>query len=62
MGWGRTKETGLSSDYPMEIKVPIMSNKECKTKKYKPEEITEDMFCAGHDQGKIDACQVGIET
>ena len=38
--------------------VPIMSNEECRTKKYRPREITENMVCAGYDQGKIDACQV----
>ncbi|XP_069943643.1 venom protease isoform X2 [Cherax quadricarinatus] len=56
-GWGRQEESGDPSDVVREVKVPIMSNKECKKKKYKPNEITDNMMCAGYDDGKIDACQ-----
>ncbi|XP_063840093.1 trypsin 3A1-like [Scylla paramamosain] len=56
-GWGRTDESGNSSDVLRYVKVPIMTNTECKTKKYRPREITENMMCAGYDAGKIDACQ-----
>ena len=58
VGWGRTEERGKSSSFPREVRVPIMTNEECKKKKYNPREITDQMFCAGYDQGKIDACQV----
>ena len=58
VGWGRISEKGISSDHPREIKVPIMTNSECKTKQYNPKEISSNMFCAGYDKGKIDACQV----
>ncbi|MCL4147189.1 UNVERIFIED_CONTAM: hypothetical protein GTU68_010597, partial [Idotea baltica] len=61
VGWGRTTERGSSSNFPREIKVPIISNSKCKSQKYKPKEITNNMFCAGYDQGKIDACQVSTK-
>ena len=57
-GWGRMSEKGVSSDVVREVVVPIMSNEECKKTKYKPHEITDNMMCAGYNQGKIDACQV----
>jgi len=56
-GWGRQDENGAPSDVLREVRVPIMSNADCKTKKYKPKEITPNMMCAGYDAGKIDACQ-----
>lgn len=59
-GWGRLSENGRSSDVVREVRVPIMSNSECKTKKYNPSEITDNMMCAGYDAGKIDACQVRL--
>ncbi|CAL4120268.1 unnamed protein product [Meganyctiphanes norvegica] len=57
IGWGRQDENGVPSDVLREVRVPIMSNDECKTKNYKPKEITDNMMCAGFDAGKIDACQ-----
>lgn len=57
-GWGRLSEYGNASDVVREVKVPIMTNDECKTKNYDPKDITENMMCAGYDTGKIDACQV----
>ena len=51
-------EYANASNVLREVKVPIITNAECKTKKYKPHEITENMMCAGYDAGKIDACQV----
>jgi len=51
-------ERGVNSETLRKVTVPIMSNEECKKKKYKPNEITSNMVCAGYDQGKIDACQV----
>ncbi|XP_050693131.1 trypsin II-P29-like [Eriocheir sinensis] len=56
-GWGRTSEYGNASDAVREVTVPIITNEECKTKNYKPNDITDNMICAGHDAGKIDACQ-----
>ncbi|XP_045615427.1 venom protease [Procambarus clarkii] len=56
-GWGRQSESGDPSEVVREVKVPIMTNEECKKKKYKPHEITDNMMCAGYDEGKIDACQ-----
>ncbi|KAG7156333.1 trypsin-1-like [Homarus americanus] len=56
-GWGRLSENGYPSEVVHEVKVPIISNEECKKKKYRPSEITDNMMCAGYDEGKIDACQ-----
>ncbi|XP_071530688.1 venom protease-like [Panulirus ornatus] len=56
-GWGRQSEDGKPSTILREVSVPIMSNAECKTTKYKPQEITSNMMCAGYTEGKIDACQ-----
>ncbi|XP_066977455.1 trypsin-1-like [Macrobrachium rosenbergii] len=56
-GWGRQSEDGESSDVVREVRVPIISNEECRNKKYKPHEIKDSMMCAGYDAGKIDACQ-----
>ncbi|KAK4311205.1 hypothetical protein Pmani_017268 [Petrolisthes manimaculis] len=56
-GWGRLEENGEPAKVLREVRVPIMTNSECKTKKYKPHEITDTMMCAGYDTGKIDACQ-----
>ncbi|KAK7086811.1 Transmembrane protease serine 6, partial [Halocaridina rubra] len=56
-GWGRQSESGEPSDVVRQVRIPIISNEQCKTKKYQPHEITDNMMCAGYDAGKIDACQ-----
>lgn len=37
--------------------VPVMSDEECGKAGYKENRITENMMCAGYEEGKIDACQ-----
>jgi len=58
VGWGKLSEGGLPANVLQEVLVPIISQKQCRHKtSYRQDEITENMFCAGFDQGKIDACQ-----
>ncbi|XP_021937382.1 trypsin-1-like isoform X2 [Zootermopsis nevadensis] len=57
IGWGTTEQYGGSSDVLNEVKVPIMSNKECRMTPYGNKAITENMMCAGFPEGKKDACQ-----
>ncbi|XP_037952666.1 trypsin-1 [Teleopsis dalmanni] len=56
-GWGLTKEGGLTSSVLREVKVPIITNAQCRATSYKSM-IVDTMLCAGlvKDGGK-DACQ-----
>ncbi|XP_066976820.1 trypsin-3-like [Macrobrachium rosenbergii] len=56
LGWGRQSEGGEHSDVVRKIKVPILSNEECKNTKHIPGDIADTMMCAGYDAGKIDSC------
>nr|XP_018896577.1 PREDICTED: trypsin-1-like [Bemisia tabaci] len=56
-GWGVTKQGGQVSDTLQEVKVPIMSNSECKKTKYGEKRITNNMLCAGYPKGEKDSCQ-----
>ncbi|XP_046967303.1 trypsin-1-like [Vanessa cardui] len=55
-GWGTTEEGGSVSNTLQEVRVPIISNAECRKTAYK-QRITENMLCAGEEQGGRDACQ-----
>lgn len=61
-GWGVTKQGGQVSDTLQEVKVPIMSNSECKKTKYGEKRITNNMLCAGYPKGEKDSCQVTQTT
>ncbi|XP_026732150.1 trypsin-like [Trichoplusia ni] len=56
IGWGVTDEGGSVSNTLQEVKVPIVSNTECKERSY-GRRITENMMCAGEPDGGRDACQ-----
>lgn len=56
-GWGVKSQGGVTSPVLQEVKVPIMSNSECKKTKYGSKRITDNMMCAGYPDGKKDACQ-----
>ena len=56
-GWGRMNETGNISPILRQVDVPIYTNQECHKTKYGVAAITENMMCAGYDEGKLDACQ-----
>ncbi|CAH2040763.1 unnamed protein product, partial [Iphiclides podalirius] len=55
-GWGTTEEGGSVSNVLREVTVPIISNDDCRMSNYK-DRITENMLCAGIDEGGKDACQ-----
>lgn len=57
-GWGVTRESGTVSSKLLEVTIPIMSNKECRSTRYSPERITDNMMCAGYVTGGKDSCQV----
>lgn len=56
-GWGRVNETGNISPILRQVDVPIYTNLECHKTKYGAAAITENMMCAGYDEGQLDACQ-----
>ncbi|XP_053594540.1 trypsin-1-like [Microplitis demolitor] len=56
-GWGAIEESGPLSSTLQEVLVPIMSNNECRTTKYPPKRITDNMLCAGYIDGGKDSCQ-----
>jgi len=58
LGWGKLSEGGLPAKLLQEATVPIMTQRKCRHEtKYRTKEITENMICAGYDNGIIDACQ-----
>ncbi|XP_076266743.1 trypsin-1-like [Rhynchophorus ferrugineus] len=56
-GWGRLSEGGDTSDILRKIAVPVWSKQECYNSGYGERKISENMFCAGYAEGRIDACQ-----
>ncbi|XP_075976296.1 trypsin-1-like [Anticarsia gemmatalis] len=56
IGWGVTEQGGFVSNTLQEVKVPIVSNKECRDRSY-GRRVTENMICAGEPEGGRDACQ-----
>ncbi|XP_065367614.1 trypsin-1-like [Calliphora vicina] len=56
-GWGALKVGGPTSDTLQEVQVPIMSQDQCRKSRYGPSRITDNMLCAGYDEGKKDSCQ-----
>nr|CAI5835085.1 unnamed protein product [Callosobruchus analis] len=56
VGWGATKQNGQTATKLQEVKVPIMSNVDCKKTGY-GSRITDNMMCAGYPEGKKDSCQ-----
>lgn len=57
-GWGATKQQGQTSNKLQEVKVPIMSNIDCRKTAYGSKRITDNMLCAGYPEGQKDSCQV----
>ncbi|KAK4882898.1 hypothetical protein RN001_006217 [Aquatica leii] len=56
-GWGRTAEKAEVSTILKKIVVPVWSKKDCYNSGYGEDRLSENMFCAGFEEGKIDACQ-----
>ena len=59
IGWGRVEYNGDLPGRLQEARLRILSQHECRHEtRYLPVEITDNMICAGHKTGLIDACQV----
>lgn len=56
-GWGVQTPGGSTNPVLYEVTVPIMSNADCRKSKYGSRRITDNMLCAGFEEGKKDACQ-----
>ncbi|KAK6627829.1 hypothetical protein RUM44_010308 [Polyplax serrata] len=56
-GWGRVEETRPTSNKLRQVKVPIISNEACRNLGYQATRITDNMICAGFENGGKDACQ-----
>lgn len=54
-GWGALSEGGSQPDVTNFVNVPIISNVSCNASY--PDEITDNMICAGTDAGGVDSCQ-----
>uniref|UniRef100_A0A8D0GXK5 Enteropeptidase n=1 Tax=Sphenodon punctatus TaxID=8508 RepID=A0A8D0GXK5_SPHPU len=55
-GWGRIENQGSVANILQEAEIPLITNKKCQQQM--PEyNITENMMCAGYDEGGIDSCQ-----
>ncbi|XP_053996820.1 trypsin-1-like [Hylaeus anthracinus] len=56
-GWGAVSESGSVSQTLQEVMVPILTNTECRATKYPARRITDNMLCAGYEEGMKDSCQ-----
>lgn len=56
-GWGALSEGGPVSDTLQEVEVPILSQEECRGSNYGISKITDNMICAGFEEGGKDSCQ-----
>nr|XP_028582781.1 enteropeptidase isoform X2 [Podarcis muralis] len=55
-GWGRTTNQGSVASILQEAEVPLITHEKCQ--QLMPEyNITENMICAGYDEGGTDSCQ-----
>ncbi|NXI60948.1 ENTK Enteropeptidase, partial [Anseranas semipalmata] len=55
-GWGATTNEGATSNILQEAEVPLILTEKCQ--QWMPEySITENMICAGYDNGGVDSCQ-----
>lgn len=62
-GWGYTSATsGKASDTLRSVKLPIISAHRCNSSASYSGHITNNMICAGFNNGGKDACQVRLTT
>ncbi|MBU2968557.1 trypsin-like serine protease [Pseudoalteromonas sp. C2R02] len=57
MGWGALEEGGQSPSILQEVKVPYITHEQCNAADWYNGDITEQMICAGYEQGNKDSCQ-----
>jgi hypothetical protein len=59
-GWGYLIDvSGVDSDTLQTVDVPVVYRADC-ANDYSMYDITENMSCAGYDQGGMDACTVSV--
>jgi secreted trypsin-like serine protease len=56
-GWGRTSQGGNTVRRLRTVEVPIVSRSDCNDRVSYDKAITENMICAGRQQGGLDSCQ-----
>jgi secreted trypsin-like serine protease len=56
LGWGRTAYGGTHSDVLRQVTVPVVPQQTCQ-EAYGAGEITDNMLCAGPEEGGKDSCQ-----
>lgn len=55
-GWGTTSENGSLANTLQMVEVPLTTPEKCR-RTYGQSQITDQMICAGTDQGGLDSCQ-----
>lgn len=58
-GWGRTGEKQPVAKSLRSVIVPVWSQDDCARTGYGKKRLTGNMMCAGFQEGRKDACQVG---
>ncbi|XP_017776652.1 PREDICTED: transmembrane protease serine 9-like [Nicrophorus vespilloides] len=56
-GWGRLGEREEVSPVLRKVAVPVWKKNDCYNSGYGEKRLSENMFCAGYPDGKLDACQ-----
>jgi secreted trypsin-like serine protease len=56
-GWGTTRFGGIRTRDLQEVSVPFVSRQRCNRKASYDGRITDNMLCAGKDEGGADSCQ-----
>lgn len=57
LGLGRLSSGGNSPEFLHNVTVPTVSNEQCNEPDYYNDAITDEMLCAGIEEGGIDSCQ-----
>ncbi|XP_069685397.1 trypsin-1-like [Periplaneta americana] len=57
LGWGTISEGGAQSNILKQVAVPVVSAHSCNTSYATYGGITDNMLCAGYNEGGVDACQ-----
>jgi len=57
MGWGALEEGGQSPSILQEVKVPYITHEQCNATDWYNGDITQQMICAGYEEGNKDSCQ-----
>ena len=56
-GWGQRSESGYPPDTLQKVRVPVVSDEECRQEYRQVERISRSMLCAGYHEGGRDSCQ-----